>query len=74
MNKYTEFSRFSVDAHLSYARVPGQHFGNDLGCCPSYKKDAVVVVFISVDYHFKLIERNGQEKRNSVLSMGKYVF
>lgn len=67
MNKNTEISRFRVDAHLSYARDPCQHFGNDLGCCPSYKKDAVVVVFISVDYHFKLIERNGQEKRNSVL-------
>ena len=69
MQKNVEFSSFSVDAYLSYARDLGQHLGH----CPSCTMAAAVVVFTSLDYHFKLTERNGQKKRNFFLT-GRKIF
>lgn len=62
MHSNIEFSSFSVDANLSYAKDLGQHFGNDLSCCPRCKMAAVVLVLVSLDYHFKLQERKVRKK------------
>ena len=74
MHSNIEFSSFSVDANLSYAKDLGQHFGNDLSCCPRCKMAAVVLVLVSLDYHFKLQERKVRKKGLLFLREKKKIF